>query len=57
MKFSSLTLEKAAKIFEKILPGQVGLPISKFDPKKKLVVQVTNKKMENALKDAGFWTK
>jgi hypothetical protein len=57
LSFSGLPVDTAVKVFEKVLPGQVGLPLSTLKSKKTLTVNVSNKKLKNALEDAGFWTR
>lgn len=56
LHFSGLPVATAANVLEKAFPGQVGLPLSAHR-KKTISARVKNKKLRNALADAGFWVR
>jgi hypothetical protein len=57
LSVNGLTVSDMAKVLNKVLPGQVGIPLSGFKPDRKLRVKVQDATFRDALRQAGFWTR
>lgn len=50
LSVNGLTLSDMAKVLNKVLPGQVGIPLSGFTPDRKLRVKVQDATFRDALR-------